>query len=495
MRILDKFILRAYFGPMALTFFIVLFVLLLQFLWVYIDELIGKGLSVGVVCEFMFWAMASFVPLALPLSTMLSSIMTMGSFGENNELLAMKATGIPLQRILRPLMVLSVVISIGAFFAANNLIPYANFRIRTTLYDIKQKREEIKIPAGVFYNGIENITLFVSRQDEKSGLMHDIMFYDHRAKKGNTNVTLADSGYIRLTQNKQHVVFTLYNGETYEEGDRRSRTDTTLPFQRRLFNEQTVLMPLEGYDFKRSDGSRFRDDAQTLHIGRLSFLEDSLESLLTANRDRFVQSIFNANFIPRGFEMDSATQNRYIYSAPFDSLFHALPVEKQLKAAQQAKNGTDRMLTQIITFTTEQEQNHYSYRRMRIEWNSKFALSIACLIFFFIGAPLGAIIRKGGLGMPTVVSIFFFIIYWVIDITGRRLSRDGAWDPTFGTWISSCVLLPIGIFLTYKATTDSALLNADKYVTVFKAIFKKRNRNKTAANNQPDDPTLSDIKP
>jgi lipopolysaccharide export system permease protein len=473
---------------MALTFFIVLFVLLLQFLWVYIDELIGKGLSVGVVCEFVFWALASFVPLALPLSTMLSSIMTMGSFGENNELLAMKATGVPLQRILRPLMVLSVVISVGAFFAANNLIPYANFRIRTTLYDIKQKREEIKIPAGVFYNGIENITLFVNRQDEKSGLMRDIMFYDHRAKKGNTNVTLADSGYIRLTQNKQHVVFTLYNGETYEEGERRSKADTAFPFQRRRFNEQVVLVPLEGYDFKRSDGSRFRDDAQTLNIVRLSFLRDSLRSLLAGNRERFVQSLFRMSFIPRLFELDSTAAGKYVYTAPVDSIYRAWPVEKQLKAAQQAKIGTDRMLAQIATFTAEQEQSHYSFRRMRIEWHSKFALSIACLIFFFIGAPLGAIIRKGGLGMPTVVSIFFFIIYWVIDITGRRLSRDGAWDPTFGTWISSCVLLPIGIFLTYKATTDSSLLNADKYAAVFRAIFKKRRRKKTGLPTPPTTP-------
>jgi lipopolysaccharide export system permease protein len=461
---------------MVLTFCIVLFVMLLQFMWLYIDELIGKGLSVGVVLEFMFWSMASFVPLALPLSMLLASIMTMGGLGENNELLAMKAAGIPLQRMIRALMVLSVLVSIGAFFASNDLIPYANLRIRTTLFDIRQKREEIKIPAGIFYDGIENISLYVGRQDEQSGLMHDIMFYDHRAKKGNTNVTVADSGYIRLTQNKQHVVFTLYSGQTYEEGEPRSKTDTLFPFQRRQFEVQEVLVPLDGYDFKRSDGSRFKDDAKTLKIDRLAYMEDSLATLLTTNRERFLQNFFHSGYLPRYFEMDSTSRRRYARTFAFDSLFQAAIVEKQLKIAQLAEGSLNRTMAQITGFISEQEQQGHPYRRVQIEWNRKFALSLACLIFFFIGAPLGAIIRKGGLGMPTVVSIFFFVIYWVIDITGQKLARDGAWDPTFGTWISTCVLLPIGIFLTYKAATDSSLFNADKYTALFKTIFRRRKK-------------------
>ena len=456
---------------MVLTFCIVLFVLLLQFIWLYIDELIGKGLSLGVVFEFFFWGMAQFVPLALPLSTMLASIMTMGGLGENNELLAMKAAGIPLQRILRPLMVLALVISIGAFFVANDLIPYADLQIKTILYDIKQKREEVKIPSGVFYDGIENIILYVEEQGENNGLMQGIMFYDHRAKKGNTNVTIAESGYIRLTENKQHAIFTLYNGITYEDGERKSRADTIYPFQRRKFDEQVVLVPLEGYDFKRSDGSRYKDMAETMNIRDLSYFEDSLSTNLSNNRTRFKSEFLEGDYMPRTFELDSIGRKEFVYTLALDSLYGTMSMEKQLESIRGAKRNIEKSSAQVSNFIAQQEQNDYQRRRMELEMHRKFSLAFACLVFFFIGAPLGAIIRKGGLGTPTVVSIFFFVIYWVIDLAGKKLARDGAWDPAFGAWISSIVLLPIGIFLTYKATKDSSLFNVDKYIPMLKNII------------------------
>lgn len=459
---------------MVLTFLIVLFILMLQFLWLYIDDLIGKGLSVPVIAEFIFWGTASFIPLALPLSTLLASIMTMGNLGENNELLAMKATGISLQRIMRPLIVLAVSISIGAFFVSNDLIPYTNLQIKTLLFDIKHKREEIKIPAGVFYNGIEDLSLYVDRQDEVSGLMYNIMLYDHRAKKGNTSVTLADSGYIRLTENKQHIIFSFYHGYAYEESESNNTArDTMYPFQRRYFDRQEVLVPLEGYDFQRSDGTRFSDDAQIQNIRRLSFMKDSLQNLLTAGRGRFIQTFVSPGYLPNYNLWDSTLRMKQIYTADFDSLYRTFPVEKQRDAARQAFNTIDRNALYIANYMAEQEKDDYPRRSVSIEWHRKFTLSFACLIFFFIGAPLGAIIRKGGLGMPAVVSIFFFIIYWVIDISGKKLSRDGAWDPLFGTWVSSMVLLPIGIFLTYKATSDSSLFNVEKYREIFWRLCAK----------------------
>ncbi|MDR3350876.1 MAG: LptF/LptG family permease [Prevotellaceae bacterium] len=474
MKILDRFTLKSYSGPMLLTFFIVLFVFLLQFLWLYIDDLIGKGLSAVVIAEFVFWGTASFIPLALPLSTLLASIMTMGNMGENNELLAMKATGISLQRIMRPLMALAITVSAGAFFVSNNLIPYTNLQIQTLLFDIKHKREEVKIPAGVFYNGIEDLSLYVDRQDEQSGIMYNIMLYDHRSKKGNTSVTLADSGYIRLTENKQHIIFQFYHGYAYEETEANNQAkDTANPFQRRHFDRQEVLVPLEGYDFQRSDGTRFSDEAQMQNIRRLSFMEDSLETLLAAGSQRFVQTFISPGYLPNYNNLyDSLLHAKQIYTADFDSLYRTFPVEKKASAAQQAYSTIDRNALFIANYAAEQEKDDYPRRRAAIEWHRKFTLSFACLIFFFIGAPLGAIIRKGGLGMPAVVSIFFFIIYWVIDISGKKLSRDGAWDPLFGTWVSSMVLLPIGIFLTYKATTDSSLFNAEKYKELFRKAKK-----------------------
>ncbi len=452
---------------MVLTFLIIIFVLMLQFLWLYIDDLIGKGLSLGVIAEFIFWGMMSFVPLALPLSTMLASIMTMGGLGENNELLAMRAAGIPLQRTMRPLMIWVFFISIGAFFISNNLIPYANLKIKTLMSDIKSKREEIKIPAGIFYNGIEDLSLYVTKQDDKTGLMYDIMLYDHRDKKGNTSVTLADSGYIRLTENKQHIVFLFYDGYTYEEGERKDSRDTTYPFQRRHFTRQEVLVPLEGYDFQRSDGENYRNDAPMQSIGRLSSMNDSLSAVLTAGQEKFLQTVLNPSYLPNYYLRDSLMWQKKIYTAPFDSLFNDLSLEKRLETARQSIGNIERNVIYATNFAAEQERSDYPRRGAEIEWHRKLTMSIACFIFFFIGAPLGAIIRKGGLGMPTVVSIFFFLFYWVIDITGKRLATDGAWDPVFATGLSSLVLLPIVIFLTYKATTDSALFSVDRYFGYF----------------------------
>jgi lipopolysaccharide export system permease protein len=434
---------------MLLTFFIVLFILMLNFLWLYIDDVIGKGLSMGVIAEFIFWGTASYIPLALPLSTLLASIMTMGNLGENNELLAMKATGISLQRIMRPLMLLAMSISIGAFFVSNDLLPYTTLQIKTLLFDIQHKREEIKIPAGMFYNGIEDLSLYVEKQDEVTGLMHSLMLYDHRAKKGNTSVTLADSGYIRLTKNKQHIIFTFYHGYAYEEGESNGQAkDTAYPFQRRYFDRQDVLVPLYGYDFPRSDGSRFNDDAQTQNINRLSFMEDSLHSLQKSACERFIQNFLTPVYLPHYNLHDSLLRARQVHTAAFDSLYNTFPEKKQLDAVRQAYSTFDRSALYIANYAAEHEKDDYPRRRVEIEWHRKFTLSFACLVFFFI-------------------------IYWVIDISGKKLSRDGVWDPFFGTWVSSMVLLPIGIFLTYKATSDSSLFNAEKYMAFFRNLAKK----------------------
>jgi lipopolysaccharide export system permease protein len=460
---------------MILTFFIVLFVFELQFLWLYIDDLIGKGLSISVIAEFLFWSTASFIPFALPLSTLLASIMTMGNLGENNELLAMKATGISLQRIMRPIMVLAVSISIGAFFVANDLVPYTNLQIHTLLFDIKHKREEVKIPAGVFYNGIEDLSLYVDRQDEVSGLMYKIMLYDHRAKKGNTSVTLADSGYIRLTENKQHIIFSFYHGYAYEETDAANEAkDTASPFQRRYFDRQEVLVPLEGYDFQRSDGSRFSDNAQMQNIKRLSFMEDSLNGLLAAGHGRFMQTFLTPGYLPHYNRQDSVLLAKQIYTAAFDSMYRALPVERKWDAAKQAYTMLDRNALYIANYAAEQEKDDYPRRSVAIEWHRKFTLSFACLIFFFIGAPLGAIIRKGGLGMPAVISVFLFLFYYSIDIFFVKLAKQSVLPVWMGMWLSSVVLFSLGMFFTYKAVNDSVMLNADAWTGFFKRLIGRK---------------------
>jgi lipopolysaccharide export system permease protein len=477
MKRLDRYILTSYLGPMMLTFFVVSFVLLLQFLWLHIDDLVGKGLGLMVIAEFLFWGAITFIPLALPLSTLLSSIMAMGNMGENNELLAMKAAGVSIQRVMRPLMGLVAIVSIAAFFVANSLIPYANLQISSLMYDIRQKRMEIKIPAGMFYNGIEDYSLRIERQDERTKLMYDMIIYDHTDKRGNVAVTRADSGYMKLTSNKTHIIVKLFHGYAYEENKQQPR-DTIYPFQKRYFSEQEVLIPLQNYEFKRSDNERFKGQAQMKSLHELSTISDSLTLTQRNLTNTYISDFRYKSSLARTYELDTSKtfREKYIYTTNCDSLFALLPSPRKAAAVNGALSRVAQALSQNEVYITNYEQADYPKRRADVEWHRKFTLSIACLIFFFIGAPLGAIIRKGGLGMPTVVSSFFFIIYWVVDISGKKLARDGVWEPYMGIWLSSLVLLPMGIFLTYKATTDSALFNTDRYTGVIKKITNLFNK-------------------
>ncbi len=480
MKRIDRYILTSYLGPMVMTFVIVLFVLVLQFVWLYIDEIVNKGLGMAVIAEFLFWGAVTFIPLALPLSTMLASLMTMGDLGESNELLAMKAAGLSVQRIMRPLMGLALLICIAAFFVSNNLLPLANLKINSLMHDIRAKHDEIKIPSGVFYNGLTDYSIRISRQNQQSGMMFDLILYDHTAKSGNTSVTLADSGYIKFTNDKKYLIFKLFNGHTYED-QKQNPGDTIYPFQKRFFNEQEVLIPLSGYDFKRSDNEDlFKENAQMQSIGTLSYLSDSLKRMEAIVTDNFRTNFRYKVVFERVQELDTALQYRlqYVHTINCDSLWAAETVERQLDMANFAVNKVSQAIGQIDMQISGFEQYDYTLRRVKIEWHRKFTLSIACLAFFFIGAPLGAIIRKGGLGMPTVISIFFFVIYWVVDISGKKLVRDDVWSAEMGMWLSSFVLLPIGIFITYKATTDSTLFNSDRYLKLFKSVinFVKKQR-------------------
>jgi len=476
---LDRFIIKSFLGPMVLTFLIVTFVLVMQFLWLYIDELVGKGLTLGVIMEFLMWGTATLFPLALPLATLLASIMTLGNFGENNELLAMKAAGISLQRILSPLIIVAIFITIAAFFASNNLIPLSYRKIYSLRSDIAHTREEIKLPTGIFYNGIDNYSIRISDKNPKTGMLYGIMMYDHTAFRGNISVTLADSGSIKLTSDKQNIIFRLYNGYRYQEGERSGQFDTSFIMQRIGFEEQQAIISLDDYSFKRSDND-FGNEIMTQNLRNLGHQRDSLDSVLTQAR-----SNFNVRFIS-SFRLNQQLDtnfNKHLRTLfPLDSL-HTLSYTQQQEISLLSRT-VDRINIQISMlegYTHENDASAIPLRRTSLEWYRKFMLSFACLIFFFIGAPLGAIIRKGGLGTPVIISIFFFVIYWVIDMIGRKLARDGVIIPAFGAIVSSMVLLPIGIFLTWKSTTDSSLFNADAYIQAiskfFTSIFKRHHKN------------------
>ena len=479
MKKIDRYIIASYLGPMLLTFVIVVFVLVLQLLWLYIDDLVGKGLDFFVISEFLFWITITCIPLALPLSTMLSSLMAMGNLGENNELLAMKAAGMSVQRIIRPLMGVAVIICLMAFYSSNNLQPLANLRISSLLFDIRHKRDEIKIPTGIFYNGLVGYSLRTNRQNTNTNMMYDVILYDHTAQRGNNSVTRADSGYIKFTTDKQYLIFKLFNGHTYED-QQQNPGDTIYPFQTRYFTEQEVLIPLSGYEFKRSeDNDWLKERPKMKSLGLLHYESDSIRKQEQALTKEFSRNFPYRAGLVRVQEFDTLLLLQAQYVKPFagDSLFNAGTDEEKLNIITNAADRIATTVSQLDMHATTFEQYDSKLRLTDTEWHRKFSLSIACLIFFFIGAPLGTIIRKGGLGVPTVISIFFFVAYWVIDISGIKLVREGVWQALTGVWLSSAVLLPISIFIMYKATTDSNLFNVDRYtnfLNLLTKIFKRK---------------------
>ena len=474
MKKLDLFILKSFLGPFIMTFLIVLFVLMMQFLWLYIDELVGKGLSLGVIFEFLGWGSATLFPLALPLATLLASIMTMGSFGENNELLAMKTAGIPLLRILSPLMILSVLISVAAFFASNNLIPVAYENIYTLRDDIGKTKEEIKIPTGIFYNGIDGYTLRVVERDEND-VMHNVMVYDHSKGQGNISLTVADSGIIKMSSDKSSLTFTLYNGTNYEETNTRTKRDSTYSLQKVNFTMQEIVIPLSNYAFQKSESSKYGNEVMTKGLAQLRIDRDSLEVRHEKSLDNLVRRASHPDNLNHTVQIIKLKTEPGVMkgSMNIDSLLCWKGAEEEQEAYSKAISQLDMQIANVQYFPTELNQIAYPLRRTIQESFRKFTLSIACIIFFFIGAPLGAIIRKGGLGTPVIVSMFFFVIYWVVDISGKKLANDGAISPFLGAFISTFVLFPMGVFLTWKSTKDSALFNADAYIMFFKNLFSK----------------------
>lgn len=472
MKKLDLFLLKSFFGPFVMTFFITVFILVMQFLWLYIDELVGKGLSFWVIMEFLGWGSATILPLAMPLATLLASIMTFGNLGENNELLAMKAAGISLQRILMPLIFVAFAISVAAFFVSNNLIPLAYNKIYNLQYDIARTKDEIKIPTGTFYNGIDGYSIRVDSRNKKSDMMYGVMVYNHTKDKGNVSVAVADSGLIRSTPDKKSLIFTLYNGVSYEEDNTRKYRDTTYKLQQVEFDMQEIVIKLENYAFQKSDEDRYGDNIMAQNLEGLQHDRDSLGALydetLTDQRKKVIYSI-SLN-TPR--QLDTALNKGLRNNFPLDTLYWS-DTQDELDAVEDAKKAVQKAIQTIQSYDREAQQYTYYLRRIDLESLRKFTLSFACFIFFFIGAPLGAIIRKGGLGTPVIVSALFFVLYWVVDTSGRKLARDGAISPELGAFISTMVLLPIGVFLTWKSTKDSSIFNLDTYLIPIKKFLQK----------------------
>ncbi len=473
MKKLDQFILKSFVGPFVAILLVVVFILVMQFLWLYIDELVGKGLSFKVILEFLGWGSVTMLPLSLPLATLLASMMTLGTLGENNELLAIKAAGISLKRVLIPLGITCAIISVGAFFISNDLIPVAYNKIYTLRDDIGRTKEEIKIPTGTFYDGIDGYILRVNERNDETGIMHGVMVYNHTGNKGNTSLTLADSAMMKMSKDKSYLSFVLYSGTNYEETNDRKYRDTTLQFQKIDFNRQEMIIPLENYAFQKSDSSRFDDQVKSMNLKQLYHGQDSIGRLDSSAKAENIVSVRNSRNLNYNMQLDTTIRQRYTSWFKPDSTIYWDDINREIAAIERAKREAEDMQMTLTTFSRERFQYTFTLRNIDIEILKKFAMAIACFIFFFIGAPIGALIRKGGLGTPAIISVLFFVAYWVIDISGTKLARDGAVGPFHGVFFSSYILLPTGLFLSWKAINDSSVFNMDAIKNAFRQIKRK----------------------
>lgn len=473
MKRLDRFILKAFAGPFVAILLVVVFILMMQFLWLYIDDLVGKGLGFSVIMEFLMWGTFTIMPLALPLSTLLASMMVVGQMAENNELLSVKAAGVSFSRIISPLIFASAAIAVGAFFIGDRLVPKAYNEIYTLMDDIGRTKSEIKIPSGTFYNGIDGYILRVDDQDKESGMLYGVMVYDHTGNKGNTSLTLADSGMIRISRSKDYLSFTLYNGSNYQETNTLRSKDTSFVLQHVDFARQELIIPLANYSFEKSDSSRFGDQAKAMSSKMLKHDSDSLRRIVDSLNGKHLESIRKMQTFQMGKQLDTATRNPSRPDFEYDGYLKWNSMQDKADTYKKASESATRFNSEISSFKFEVYEHNYYLRHMDIELLKKFAQALACFILFFIGAPLGSLIRKGGLGTSAIVAVLFFVLYWVVDISGTKLARDGAIDSVSGAFISAYILIPIGAFLTWKAINDSDLFNMDQFKTWRRKIKSK----------------------
>lgn len=470
MKKLDQFILKSFLGPFFGILMVVIFILMLQFLWLYIDELVGKGLGFKIILEFLGWGSATMLPLSLPLATLLASVMTVGQMAENNELIAMKSAGISLVRVLTPLIISAGVISILAFFAVNNLVPVSYNKIYTLRDDIGKTKEEINIPTGTFYDGIDGYVLRIDSKDDKTGYMHGVMVYDHTANKGNVSVTLADSAMIKMSKSKDYLTFQLFSGTNYQETNKMSYRDTSLQLQRINFRQQDMIIPLQNYAFQKSDKSKFGDQVKAMSLSQLRHGKDSLTNLNDSTRTVNLTAFMSKKLLRYSNQLDTAAHYQSRTPLELDDMSW-----KNRDQEVRAYENAARIAEDFKMAASGYENDVYSYilRRTDVELLKKFAEALACFLLFFIGAPLGAFIRKGGLGVSAIIAVMFFVLYWVVDITGTKLARDGEVTAAAGAFISSVVLAPLGAYFTWKAAHDSAIFNTENFGSWWRKIKSK----------------------
>lgn len=508
---LDIFIAKQFGLLFVGTFFICQFVLMMQFLWRYIDQLIGKGLSMDVLAQFFWYMGLMLVPQALPLAILLSSLITYGNLGESSELTAIKAAGISLMQSMRSLIVIVCIISLGSFYFQNVIGPNANMSFSRLLLSMKQKSPELEIPEGVFYDGIPGSNIYVQRKDKETGMLYNVMIYRMTDSYEDAAIIIADSGRLQSTAEKKHLLLTLHTGEWFENMRQQDVAGSAgVPYRRETFIEKHVLLDFDG-DFNMMDAGALSNNARGKSLAEIYSDMDSIKTHYDSLGLRFYDDMMRAYTVGQGSKEKLVGVRRTTTDSPDVSPATATPANAS--HSQMTINDFDSLSPygkQTVMSKTlnriRSESNQLEFRSVltaegdklirqhKIEAINKFTMTLSCLLFFFIGAPLGAIIRKGGLGFPVVISVLVFIVYYIFDNTGYRMARGGMWAIWFGKSISTAVLLPLAVFFTYKANNDSAVFNADLWRSlVMRMLFIREKRHITLKEVIIDDPDYESL--
>lgn len=473
---LDLYILKKFLPLFFGAFFICLFVFMMQFTWRYIDELIGKGLSLDILGQFFWYMGITLIPMSLPLAILLASLITFGNMGEQLELLSMKAAGVPLVRIMRPILMLVIVFTGMSFYFQNKTAPDAQISLRTLLFSMKQAQPAVEIPEGVFYNEIPNLNLYVQRKNAETGMLYQTIIYKTDQGFDRAQIVLADSGRLEMTADKLHLRLDLWNGEQFENLQSQGMSmmqSANVPFDRETFAYKRFLIDFDS-NFAMMDKNMLRDMPQAKSMWEIEASVDSMNAELDSIGKIYYRDVSQRWFDKRIMSKKIAATLRAAKPLPFDSIL-ARTSPSDVRTARQMALNTVRLVNSELEWKSLAAQTgDNQIRRHWVEWHQKMTLSLACLLFFFVGAPLGAIIRKGGLGLPAVISVLIFIFYYIINTSGMKMARDGSWNMVYGMWISSVVLLPFGVFLTYKANKDSVVFNAEMYLNFFRALLGLR---------------------
>ena len=467
MKKLHKLVIKAFLGPLVVTFFITMIVLLMQFLWKYVDDLIGKGLELTILLKFLYYTTLTLVPMGLPITVLLASLMTFGNMGERDELVAAKASGISLQKLMRPLFVFTIGIAGVAFLFSNNVFPYAFLRYRTLLHDIQMKKPALNINEGEYYKAIDGYVIRIDRKERDGQTIHGVMIYDHTENIGNVRLTIARSGLMQTTADGKFLQFTLFDGWSYAEDVQDFQNRHRRPFSRIRFEEQVIRFDLSTFEMGQTDMSLFKNHEKAKRLSELRQRIDTLAIQYNSRVSEVTNAILSRLHYYRTFYADTlVAKNVNTSKLSRDSLpGHIF----ELAASQVSSVVSD------IRFYAQDLQNRERFiKDFKLEWHRKFTYSFACILLFLIGAPLGAIVRRGGLGLPVVMGVLIFVAYFATSIIGERTALTTDLLMWRGAWLSSVIFLPIGIFLMMKATSDAAFLDADVWRRKILKLFAKK---------------------